>query len=141
MTLAELHNKLQEIGVPSDRYYLHGLYGSSNDDEKVALSINKGKYFIEYEIYSMSRGQRTSISTFTEESKACEYLYKKIRDGWIFEKIQKIQGLKNMPLDEKLQASGLKEEFESCKVNNKTRAVHLLRWLEVEESAIKSILK
>ena len=59
----------------------------------------------------------------------------------IFERIQKIQGLKNMPVEEKLLVSGLNEEFEDCKVNNKTRAVHLLRWLDVEESAIKSLLK
>ncbi|NER11799.1 hypothetical protein [Muriicola jejuensis] len=140
MTLSELHNKLQETGVPSESYYLHGLYGSSNDDGKVALSINRGKHFIEYEIYRMSRGQRTTENVFTEESKACEYLFKKIRDSWILKKIHQIQDLKNMSIEARLVASGLKDEFEYCLAHDKTRAVYLLRWLEVEQSVINSLV-
>lgn len=41
MTLKELSNKLNELGLSSDSYYLQGLYGSINGEDKIALSIKK----------------------------------------------------------------------------------------------------
>jgi hypothetical protein len=41
MTLKELNIKLKGIGVSEDDYYLHGLSGSTNDDEKLALIIKR----------------------------------------------------------------------------------------------------
>ena len=43
MTLAELHNKLKELEIPENTYYLNGIYGSSDDNDKIALTIRKGK--------------------------------------------------------------------------------------------------
>ncbi len=42
MNLNELHIKLKESGISEDLYYLHGLYGSTNEDNKLALKIKKG---------------------------------------------------------------------------------------------------
>ena len=74
MTIEELHNKLVELGISPDRYYLHGLYGSTDDNEKVALTIRRGKYTIEYETYFKERGQKHSIKIFTDEKQASEWV-------------------------------------------------------------------
>lgn len=35
MTLAELHTKLKSKGINEDQYFLHGLFGSANDNDKI----------------------------------------------------------------------------------------------------------
>lgn len=81
MTLQELHIKLKELGVPEDRYYLHGLYGSISDDDKLALTIRKGIYTVEYETYYKERGEKHSARIFTTEDEACQYLYKRLKEN------------------------------------------------------------
>jgi hypothetical protein len=62
MTLKELYIKLQESGISEDKYYLHGLYGAStNDDEKLSLVMRKGKYTLEYKVYYKERGSESAI--------------------------------------------------------------------------------
>lgn len=78
MTVSELHNKLKEIGINEDQYFLHGLYGSTDDNEKLALSIKQGKYSIIFETYYRERGEKHSIRTFTAEKEACEFIFKKL---------------------------------------------------------------
>ena len=73
MTIAELHKKLIEKEIKEDSYFLHGLYGSKNDNEKLALSIKKGKFNLEYETYFKERGEKHSIRIFYSENDACEY--------------------------------------------------------------------
>ena len=141
MTLDELHKKLQATGVPSDWYYLHGLYGSTDDNNKLALTIKKGKYTIEYEVYFRERGEKHSTMTFNDEDKACDYLFKHIKNNWTLEQIQKIEGLGGMTVNERLFASGLMNEFDDCKTKDKTRAKEILRWLRVDEPSIEKIIK
>lgn len=78
MTLQELHRQLKELGISEDRYYLHGLYGSTNDDNKLALTIKKGKQIVEYEVYYKDRGEKHSERVFISEDEACLYVYKKL---------------------------------------------------------------
>ncbi|MDF2437061.1 MAG: hypothetical protein K0Q95_1437 [Bacteroidota bacterium] len=78
MTIEQLHNKLTELKIPADQYYLHGLYGSTDDNEKVSLTMKRGKYTIEYEVYFRERGEKHSIQNFTDESEACNYMLKKL---------------------------------------------------------------
>lgn len=141
MTIFELHKKLKNIGVPEAMYYLHGLYGSTDDNDKPALTINKGKYTIEYEVYFRERGEKSSIRIFTREDEACENILKYIVDNWTFEQIQKIDGLIGMTVNERLYASGLMDEFYECLVNDKTRAKQILRWLRVDEPSIELKVK
>ena len=77
MTIEELYNKLTELNIPADQYYLHRIYGSTNDNDKVALTIKRGKYTIEYEVYYRERGEKHSIQNFTDENEACNYILKK----------------------------------------------------------------
>ncbi|HEY0669529.1 MAG TPA: hypothetical protein VGD22_15205 [Sphingobacteriaceae bacterium] len=77
MTIEELHNKLTELKIPTDQYYLHGFYGSTDDNDKVALTMKRGKYTIEYEVYYKERGEKHSIKNFTDENEACNYILKK----------------------------------------------------------------
>lgn len=81
MTLNELHIKLKESGIPEDRYYLHGLYGSTNDDNKLALTIKKGKYTTEYEVYYKEKGEKHSARVFSAEDEACQYIYKQLKEN------------------------------------------------------------
>jgi hypothetical protein len=78
MTIGELHNKLIELQIPADKYYLHGLYGSSDDNDKIALTIKKGKYSTEYETYFKEHGVKTSIRIFTNEDEVSNWLLKKL---------------------------------------------------------------
>ena len=59
MTIEELYNRLKELRVSEDRFYLHGLFGSTDDNDKLALSIKMGKYTAEYEVYYKERVNRT----------------------------------------------------------------------------------
>ena len=80
MTIEQLHNKLIELNISEDRYYLHGLYGSTDDNDKISLVIKKGKYTIEYEVYHKERGEKDSVNIFFDESEACEWILKKFID-------------------------------------------------------------
>lgn len=79
MTLKELKGKLDELGVSSDRYYLHGLYGSKDDYGILALIIKKDadNDTIKYEIYYREKGEKDILRTFFTEDEACKYIYKK----------------------------------------------------------------
>ena len=136
MTIKELNKILQDIGVPANRYYLHGLYGSKDDNDKLALTLKKG----ECNVYFKEYGVKTVDLHFETEDKACEYLFKHIKDDWTFEQIQKIDGLGSMTLNERLYISGLMDEFDKCKNTDKTRAKQILRWLLVDERSIDKII-
>lgn len=85
MTIEELYKKLVELQIPEDRYYLHGLYGSSDDNDKIALIIRKGKYTTEYETYFKERGEKHSVRMFTNENEASNWLLEKLvyeQDFW-----------------------------------------------------------
>lgn len=89
MTIGELYNRLVELQIPEDKYYLHGLYGSSDDNEKIALTIQKGKYTVEYETYFKECGEKHSIKTFTNEDEVSKWILKKLVDEQEFWKAQK----------------------------------------------------
>lgn len=80
MTLEQLHNKLEELGIPADSYYLHGLFGSTSDRDKPSLTIRMGKYTVEYEIYCRKRSEKSSIGIFTSAHEACDYLLKMLTE-------------------------------------------------------------
>lgn len=88
MTIQELYIKLKELSISEDRYYLHGLYGSTNDDDRLSLIITKGVYSIEYEVYFRERGDKHSIRISTNEDEACQYLYKHLKEDKEIEDIK-----------------------------------------------------
>src|SRR5690554_1322173 len=141
MTIKELHKRLQEDGILEDQYFLHGLFGSSDDNDKIGLTIKKGQYGLEYETYYKERGEKHSIRTFATEKEACEYIYKKLIDEQTLYRIQKIVGLSGMTVNKRLWESGLMDEFDRAKKKDKTRAKEILRWLRVDEPSIEKIVK
>ena len=140
MTISELHNRLKESGINDDQYFLHGLFGSKDDNDKIALTIRKGQYVIEYETYYKERGEKHSIRIFTTEHEACEYIYRKLIDKQTFLRIQNIVGLSGMTVNERLWESGLMDEFDRAQKKDKMRAKEILRWLRDDESSIKKIV-
>ena len=141
MTIEELNNELKTLGVSDDRYYLHGLFGSTDDCDKIALTIKMGKYTAEYEVYYRERGEKHSIRTFTNETDACEYFLNKIKDVLTIEKVQSLVGFDGMTANERLNATGLMDEFDRAKKKNKIRAAQILRLLQIDEPSVKKILK
>ena len=81
MTIEELHIKLKDLGILENRYYLHGLYGSINDNDKLSLTIKKGVHSTEYEVYYKERGEKHSVRRFTVEDDACQYVYKRLKEN------------------------------------------------------------
>jgi hypothetical protein len=141
MTISELHDKLKGKGISEDQYFLHGLFGSTDDSEKIALIIKKGLYNAEYETYYKEHGEKHSIKVFTTENEACEYIYKKLIDEQTYFRIQNIEGLSGMTVNERLWESGLMDEFDKVKKKDKNRAKEILRWLRVDEPSIEKIVK
>ena len=91
MTIKELHKRLQEDGILENQYFLHGLYGSTDDNDKIGLTIRQGQYELEYETYYKERGEKHSIRTFKTEKEACEHIYKKLIDEQTLYRKQKIR--------------------------------------------------
>ena len=141
MTIEQLNTELKKLGVSDDRYYLHGLFGSTDDNDKIAMTVKMGKYTAEYEVYYRERGEKHSVRTFTTETEACEYVLKNIKLNLTIEKAQNVVGLEGMSVNERLHATGLFDEFDQTKKENKTRAAQILRILRVDEPSIKKILK
>jgi hypothetical protein len=81
MTIEELYIKLKNLGVPEDKYYLHGLYGSTNDNDKLSLTIKRKKNSTEYEVYYKERGEKHSERIFTIENDVCEYIYNRLKEN------------------------------------------------------------
>ena len=78
MKIEELYNKLKDNNVPDDWFYLHGVYGSSSEDDKICLTIKRGKYFVEFIVYEKERGEVFNKKSFKNESEACVYLFKRL---------------------------------------------------------------
>ncbi|MFD3002588.1 hypothetical protein ACFS7Z_19615 [Pontibacter toksunensis] len=76
MNLPDLYSELKKLGVGDNEIYLHGLYGSTDDNEKLSMTIKKGKYIAVWEVYFKERGEKHSIVEFNNESGACEYYLK-----------------------------------------------------------------
>ncbi|TJY32530.1 hypothetical protein E5167_14295 [Pontimicrobium aquaticum] len=84
MTIRELNNELKKSGVSENKYFLHGLFGSTDDDNKVALTIKKGQNTDEYEVYYKELGEKHSSRTFNTEAEACEYILNKFKKNTRF---------------------------------------------------------
>jgi hypothetical protein len=79
MTVDELYNRLNKIGIPKNLYYLHGLYGSNSDEDKLSLIIKIVDSNFEYQVYFKERGEKHSIKTFNSESDACNYIFEELK--------------------------------------------------------------
>jgi hypothetical protein len=79
MDIADLYAELKNIGIPDSQIYLHGLYGSTDDNEKLALTIKMGDNRPIWEVYFKERGQINSSHQFDDENSACEYYLKKCK--------------------------------------------------------------
>jgi hypothetical protein len=141
MTISELHKKLKEKGIAENQYFLHGLFGSKDDNDKIALTIKKSQYGIEYESYYKEFGEKHSIRNFQDENEACEYILKKLIDQQTITRIKNIDGLSGMTVNERLWTSGLMDEFDKVKKRDKMRAKEILRWLRVDEPSIEKIVR
>ena len=140
MKIEQLYKKLTENNISSDKYYLHGLFGSSDDNERLGLKIFKDSNRIKYQIYFKERGQVTSSWDYDSEDEACEVMFRKLKDEQTFWEIRKIEGLDGMTVNERLYASGLLDEFDRAKHKDKNRAKQILKWLRVDQQSIEKII-
>ena len=140
MTISDLNKKLKKIKIDENKYYLNGLFGSKDNTDKIALSIKKGKYGIEYETYFIEKGEKHSIKKFDSEKDACQFIYRKIIYQKILSKINQNSDFFGTTVNERLYLSGLIEEFDNIKKQDKKLAKDILRWLKVDELSIERIV-
>lgn len=81
--------------------------------------------------YLSRKGEKAFTANITDAPK---------RDKALLTKIEGIEGLEAMTVNERLYVTGLMDEFYSVKLINKPRATQILRWLKVDEESINSIL-
>jgi hypothetical protein len=78
MNITELYKALLATGISEEKFYLHGLFGSNSDIDRLALSISKKANIPCYEIYFKERGEKNLIRIFQNENDACEYFYNRM---------------------------------------------------------------
>lgn len=136
MTISQLYEQLKQLEIPDNWYYLHGLYGSTDDNDKIAVIIKQGHC----EVYFKERGQRTTDLRFDTETEACKYVLKKMKTEMIFHKATTTQGLDDMTVNERLFASNLITDFDQAQIDDKRQAKLILRLLRVDEESINKIV-
>lgn len=141
MNISELHKRLKELGISENQYYLHGLHGSTNDDEKLSFTIRKNGHKIEYLTYFKERGEQHSERIFQTEEEACQHLYEMLVLDWMFSKMNKVDGLSGMTVNERLWTTGLMDYFDKYKRKDNTIARQILRLIKLGEDNIDAILK
>lgn len=62
-------------------------------------------------------------------------------DSKIIKKINSIEGLGGMTVNERLYVTGLMDEFYRVKLLDKPRAKQILMWLRVDQESINKILE
>lgn len=72
MTINQLKNKLEELGIPEDLYSI--MVGGLPNER---LCIIKDEM---WQVYYSERGKRTGLRTFETEEEACEYFYVKCKN-------------------------------------------------------------
>jgi len=140
LNLQQTYEELSRLGIPEDRYYLHGLYGSTDDDQRLGLTIRRGKYTIEYEVYFRERGEKGDIRTFTDEAKATEYFVNKLFESYLFEQTYSRPDIGGMTVNERLFATGLMDMFDRLKLTDKPRARQLLEAIKLDRNSIDRML-
>jgi len=140
MNIEQLYKRLTEAGVPEYRFFIHGLFGSTDENERLALTIYKQGDKTCYEVYFKERGTSSTLNVFSTESEACNFMYEKLIYERDFFNIRNIGGLNGMTVNERLFASGLMDEFEKAKLQDKKRAREILTLLDVDKASIEKIV-
>ncbi len=142
MNIHELQMELNKLGIDPMSYYLHGIGEQTNDSDKLAMAIRRGKYSVEYEIYFTERGEKNLIQLYDNEADACNYFLRSMKEKY-FHKIIKAKWpqLKDKSIEDKLRISGLREEFEERLATGERSAMHILRYLIADEDEIKRLMK
>jgi len=79
MKIKELNEKLNSLGIAESEYYIHGLFGSSNDNDKLSLVRILNGQKIEYEVYFKEKGIKGRSIIFETEDEACKYFYDRMK--------------------------------------------------------------
>ncbi|MDE7395231.1 MAG: hypothetical protein K2M95_03825 [Clostridiales bacterium] len=72
MNAEELKRKLEEANIPP---YLYNLDGKGRTDERFCLQKLGG---VEWQVYYVERGVKTTDLRFATEEEACAYIYNKL---------------------------------------------------------------
>ena len=140
MNIEQLYKRLTEAGVPEYKFYLHGLFGSTDDNERLALTIYRRDKETFYEVYFKERGTSSTLNVCSNESEACKFIYEKLIYERDFFNIRKIEGLDGMTVNERLFATGLIDEFDKARLQDKRRAREILSLLNVDKASIDKIV-
>mgnify|MGYP001796407599 FL=1 len=140
MNFERTYKELCQLGIPKESYYLNGLFGSTSDNERLALTARRGKYTIEYETYFKERGEKGSMRTFTNQDEASNYFITELFNKLLSERISSTD-VSGATGNERLHLTGLIDLFDQLKRTNKTRATQLVVALGFDKSSIEQLLK
>ncbi len=140
MNFERTYQELCQLGIPEERYYLHGLYGSTSDDERLALSAKRGKYTIEFEVYFRERGEKETVRTFTNQDEATYYFVSQLFSDLLTERISSTD-ISGTTGNEQLYLTGLMDLFDELQRTNKPRATQMLKALGFDKTSIEQLVK
>lgn len=78
---------------------------------------------------------------YENQTKQLFYIMFEESDKSILKRIDKIESLGGMTVNERLYCSDLDDAFYTALINDQPRAKQILRWLKVDEASIDSIVK
>lgn len=83
MNFEELYKKLQELGIKDEKFYIMGIYGSDNDNEKLSIIQKKTTDGVIYEIYFKEKNEKNIIRVFNNKEEAFNFFI----DSLLFDKM------------------------------------------------------
>ena len=140
MNFKRAYKELYKLGIPENKYYLNGLYGSTSDEERLSLIESRGKYTVEYEVYYRERGEKGSARTFTNEDQAIDYFITELFSEFLSARISS-KDISGTTGNERLFLTGMSDLFDKLKKTNKSRAAQLLKALGFDKKSIEELVK
>ncbi|RVU01421.1 hypothetical protein EOD41_05515 [Mucilaginibacter limnophilus] len=130
MTIEDLHDKLNELNIKPEQYYLNGIYGAATDDYKIALRIKELFFLKLYYVYYKERGVIASEKIMLDKHEAYSYFLSQFISRKIYERKIDVSVLKDITTDEALTLTDLRDIYEKSMKGDKILADVIVKYFK-----------